>query len=59
MIPDDSLIGRMTAEAQEARDAFDYNTVMVDGKVYRMREDWWDVADRAAAKFGAAAMIRE
>jgi len=38
-IPADSLIGRMTAEAQARRDAFGYGTVTVDGKVYAMRED--------------------
>jgi hypothetical protein len=42
----------MTAEAQAARDAFDHGTVKVDGKTYRMREDWEAVMDRAALKFG-------
>jgi hypothetical protein len=42
----------MTAEAQAARDAFGYGTVKVDGKTYRMRENWEAVMDRAAAKFG-------
>jgi hypothetical protein len=52
MISENSLIGRMTAEAQAARDAFEHGTVKVDGKVYRMREDWEAVMDRAAVKFG-------
>jgi hypothetical protein len=47
-----SLIERMTAEAQAARHAFEHNTVKVGGKVYRMREPWEQVMDRAAAKFG-------
>ncbi len=47
-----SLIDRMTAEAQAARDAFEHGTVKVDGKTYRMREPWEDVMDRAALKFG-------
>lgn len=47
-----SLIDKMTAEAQEARDAFEHGTVKVDGKVYRMKEDWADVMDRAGAKYG-------
>lgn len=55
-IPPNSIIGRLTAEAQAARDAFPYGTVAVtevgETKVYRMREDWWGVADRAAARFG-------
>ena len=52
MISENSLIGRMTAEAQAARDQFEHGTVKVDGKVYRMREDWEAVMDRAAVKFG-------
>jgi hypothetical protein len=47
-----SLIDRMTAEAQAARDQFEHGTVKVDGKTYRMREDWEAVMDRAAVKFG-------
>lgn len=58
-IPADSLIGRMTAEAQAARDAFGYGTVAVDGKVYVMRENWVQVCDRAAAKFGGKAAADE
>jgi hypothetical protein len=46
------MLVEMTAEAQAVRDAFAYGTVLVDGREYRMREDWWVVADRAAAKFG-------
>jgi hypothetical protein len=42
----------MTAEAQAARDQFEHGTVKVDGKTYRMREDWEAVMDRAAVKFG-------
>lgn len=41
----------MTTAAQLARDALPYGTVLVDGRRYTMREDWWDVADRAALKF--------
>ena len=47
-----SLIDRMTAEAQAARDQFEFGTVAMGGKTYRMREDWVAVMDRAAAKFG-------
>jgi hypothetical protein len=50
-----SLIDRMTAEAQARRDQFDHGTVRVDGKVYRMKEDWVAVMDRAAAKYGTPA----
>jgi hypothetical protein len=52
MISENSLIDRMTAEAQAARDAFEHGTVKVDGKTYRIREDWEAVMDRAAVKFG-------
>jgi|688.fasta_scaffold930939_2 hypothetical protein len=52
MISENSLIDRMTAEAQAARDAFEHGTVKVDGKTYRMREDWEAVMARAALKFG-------
>ena len=51
MIPENSLIGRMTAEAQAARDAHEYNTVKLNGKVYPIREPWEDVDERAAVKF--------
>lgn len=47
----------MTTAAQLARDAFPYGTVLVDGKAYRMREDWWAVADRAAVKYAAAIIL--
>jgi hypothetical protein len=47
------LIDRMTADAQDIRDVFPHGTVAVDGSIYRIREDWTAVCDRAAAKFGA------
>ena len=48
----DSLIDRMTAEAQAARDAHEYNTVKLNGRVYPIREPWEDVDERAAKKYG-------
>lgn len=46
------LIEKMTAAAQAARDAFEYSTVKVDGKVYRMREDFEAVMRRHAQRYG-------
>jgi len=54
-----SLIDRMTAEAQAARDATDFNAGTLNGKRFVIREDWTAVADRAAAKFGRAAAVDE
>ena len=50
----DSLIDRMTAEAQAARDATDFNAGTLNGKRFVIREDWTAVCDRAAEKFGGA-----
>jgi hypothetical protein len=47
-----SLIDRMTAEAQAARDAHGYNEWETDGKVGKMKEDWVAIAERARIKFG-------
>lgn len=58
-IPAGSLIGKLTAAAQAARDAFPAGTVAVNGGEYRMREDWCDVMDRAAARFGGPAPADE
>lgn len=51
-VADGSLIDRLTAAAQAARDAFEYSTVKVDGKRYRMREDFEDVMRRHAQRYG-------
>jgi len=53
------LIDRMTAQAQDIRDVFPHGTVTVDGSIYAMREDWVQVCDRAAAKFGGVAPADE
>lgn len=50
-----SLIEKLTAEAQLARDAFPHGTVLVDGREYRMREDFEVVMERHAAKFARKA----
>jgi hypothetical protein len=45
------ILVEMTALAQAARDAHEYNTVKLNGKVYPIREPWEDVDERAAVKF--------
>lgn len=45
------LIDRLTAAAQAARDATDYNAGTLNGKRFVIREDIWAVIERAEAKF--------
>jgi len=51
MIPENSLIDRMTAEAQAARDAFDFGKIDHEGRTYRLEADWVAQMERHAAKF--------
>ena len=44
-------LDRRKAQADEA-DPLKPSMLRVDGKIYRMKEDWVAVMDRAAAKFG-------
>jgi hypothetical protein len=51
-------LDRRKAQADEA-DPLKPGMLRVDGKLYRMREDWADVMDRAAAKFGTPQPTRQ
>ena len=50
-----SLIDRMTAEAQAARDAFDYGKIDHEGRTYKLDSDWVAQMERHAAKYGTEA----
>ena len=57
-IPSDSLIGRMTAEAAKGREESAKPrawriTDPTGTRTGRYSEPWWDVCDRAAAKYGS------